>query len=500
MDLVTLSSALVVLVIASCCTGTLSPFDDSIRYDISWSPVLDSSELSKFEKDVTYIRTPDNERYACRLPSGDDSSKENSERDEGQSLSAEVLLEPLIRQQKCLQDAHSYWTYEYCFGGKVRQFHAEVVDGRRKVTAEYILGKDVAHSKASVSSVPVPATEKPQRIPKRRIGEQNYPYYSVLADDGTPCDLSGTPRHAEIIFVCLEDIVQTRLISVKETQTCEYEAIVAAPQLCTNPDYRLPKDEVHGIQCSPVGGSPVKPSSLIEGKPSASTEFVHLELGGTDKLIFLRAGTEQQKQQQQRQQQQQQRQSQAGSMQDEPSETMTFLGEAPANDEMSASAAASGRPRTPAHPEAPLSPDKSMINQFLNGDFCLDGGSGWWMYEFCFGKQVLQYHREPNSKKRVEILLGRWDKKVHVQWMSQAARRKKKGHYYYSNGDVCDVTSKPRSVTVRMRCKSGEFHPSQVAMSLQEPSTCNYILTVESPIFCKLLDNLDEDGFVKPSQ
>lgn len=25
---------------------------------------------------------------------------------------------------------------------------------------------------------------------------------------------------------------------------------------------------------------------------------------------------------------------------------------------------------------------------------CFQGGSGWWKYEFCYGKQVMQFHQE----------------------------------------------------------------------------------------------------------
>ena len=473
-----------VLLAAGCrSSDVLDPFDDNVRYSIHWGPVKSKSLLDKLDPSPLFMRSKGNERYACHLPSG--KSLDESERvDETESpVTPEVVLAPLIESQRCLEDTQPYWTYEYCFGSKLRQFHVAAKDGRKAFTAEYILGQDVpvfsetARAEAGAKKI----------IPKKRIGDQDFPYHSVSLSKGTPCDLSGVERQAEIVFICVPQLSQPRLMRVKETQTCEYEAIVAVPQLCNNPAYQLPKPEIHSIYCSPVDGAPVKPSGLIEGKEStAPVEFVHMEMSGKEKLIYLKRGTQPQHPQGQ-------------PVQDEPAETITYLGKGPADAEETMTdtdAAAGGKPGTPAHPRSPP-PDTGMIKQFLSGSFCLDGGAGWWLYRFCYGKHVQQYHQEPNSRKRVEIILGKWDENVHKQWLAKSPGRKTKGSYYYSNGDVCDVTQKPRSVTVKVRCTKGNFHPSQVAMALQEPSTCNYILTVESPIFCQLLESVDEDGMLK---
>ncbi len=33
--------------------------------------------------------------------------------------------------------------------------------------------------------------------------------------------------------------------------------------------------------------------------------------------------------------------------------------------------------------------DPEIVREFLLGEYCLYGGSGWWKYEFCFGKTKL---------------------------------------------------------------------------------------------------------------
>ena len=36
--------------------------------------------------------------------------------------------------------------------------------------------------------------------------------------------------------------------------------------------------------------------------------------------------------------------------------------------------------------------DAKLVEDFLSGEFCLHGGSGWWKYELCYGKRAEQYH------------------------------------------------------------------------------------------------------------
>ncbi|VDO70117.1 unnamed protein product [Haemonchus placei] len=61
---------------------------------------------------------------------------------------------------------------------------------------------------------------------------------------------------------------------------------------------------------------------------------------------------------------------------------------------------------------------EDTVNRILSGRECIYGGEGWWRYEFCYGKSVLQYHIEPNGD-RTEILLGIFDEKVHKAWVDE---------------------------------------------------------------------------------
>ena len=36
--------------------------------------------------------------------------------------------------------------------------------------------------------------------------------------------------------------------------------------------------------------------------------------------------------------------------------------------------------------------DREFLENFLSGRECLPGGTGWWKYEICYGKHVIQFH------------------------------------------------------------------------------------------------------------
>ena len=69
--------------------------------------------------------------------------------------------------------------------------------------------------------------------------------------------------------------------------------------------------------------------------------------------------------------------------------------------------------------------------------FSFRGGTGWWKYEFCYGKHVLQYHEWPVGKiyyhcfilikslilevgkprrERDEIYVGKWNSEDHIEY------------------------------------------------------------------------------------
>lgn len=72
----------------------------------------------------------------------------------------------------------------------------------------------------------------------RKVEGVNLPFFQINMTDGTVCDLSGRPRHTNVLYVCYPQS-KHNLFSVKETSTCQYEVIVLTSLLCSHPWYKL---------------------------------------------------------------------------------------------------------------------------------------------------------------------------------------------------------------------------------------------------------------------
>jgi endoplasmic reticulum lectin 1 len=98
--------------------------------------------------------------------------------------------------------------------------------------------------------------------------------------------------------------------------------------------------------------------------------------------------------------------------------------------------------------------DPTVVRQFLAGEYCLKGGSGWWHFEVCNGQYVKQFHVDRDG--HTNIYLGYWNEEVHKDWYTQkfSTKKKKSSNYvvhYYAGGDICDITQQPRNVQVKLR-------------------------------------------------
>ena len=131
--------------------------------------------------------------------------------------------------------------------------------------------------------------------------------------------------------------------------------------------------------------------------------------------------------------------------------------------------------------------DPQVVRDFLMGDHCLYGGTGWWRYEFCYGKKVNQYHEDKGERVQI-INLGKFNKEKHVQWVKDNPSKRPKPmefrkhvSHFYSDGDFCELAGKPRQIEVKLKCKPSQSM-SAVSLYLLEPKSCEYILGVESPL------------------
>lgn len=157
-------------------------------------------------------------------------------------------------------------------------------------------------------------------------------------------------------------------------------------------------------------------------------------------------------------------------------------------------------------PLSSINDDISQVKNFLEGKNCLTGGTGWWKYEFCYGKYVRQFHVDKYGSKS-SIILGVFDEKSHKDFIDNHPDKKpklkgsrKQITHFYAGGSTCDKTGQQRQTEVALICPENISSRSSVSLYLLEPKVCNYILGVESPIICDILHKVDDYGLVDKSE
>ncbi|KAJ8248284.1 hypothetical protein GJAV_G00240350 [Gymnothorax javanicus] len=446
--------------------GGSSPFTDEIPFKINWPGpefTLPTGALYR-EDDYVIMTTTDKEKYKCLLPSL--SNGDDDEEKEYSGPSPALLLEPLFKQSSCSYRIESYWTYEVCHGKHVRQYHEEKETGQKINIQEYYLGKSTSEDKEGDSE----KEESEKEVPTKNVEGQLTPYYPIEMGNGTPCMLKqNQPRSTSVLYICHPE-AKHEILSIAEVTTCEYEVVVLTPLLCGHPKYRFKSSPVNDIFCQAMAGSPLRPQRLSQLdkeqeellKPPFSAVPDKEEVASSEKEEHF---------------------------------TSTHKPIAVAGQVQVAVGTTHISRLT----------DEQLIKEFLSGSYCLHGGVGWWKYEFCYGKHVHQYHEDKEQGKSI-VVVGSWNEDEHLEWARKNVARSyqlrddevqkvKVVSHFYGHGDVCDLTGKPRQVIVKLKCKESES-PHAVTVYMLEPQTCQYILGVESPVICKILDTADENGFL----
>ncbi|XP_006638835.1 endoplasmic reticulum lectin 1 isoform X1 [Lepisosteus oculatus] len=460
--------------------GGSPTFTDDIPFKIRWPGPefsLPTSGALYREDDFIIMTTTDKEKYKCMIPSLSGGDEDENKVYTGPNPAA--LLEPLFRQSSCSYRIESYWTYEVCHGKHVRQYHEEKETGQKINIQEYFLGNMIRKSEPSPAG---PESEKVEEsdtekqteteVPTKNIEGQLTPYYPVEMGNGTPCILKqNQPRSTTIMYVCHPE-AKHEILSIAEVTTCEYEVVVLTPLLCSHPKYRFKTSPVNDIFCQSLQGSPLRPQRLAQ-LDREQEELLRPPFSST-----------------------QDREEEASSLREElfssTHKPINVGGQAQAQVAVGTT-------------HISRLTDEQLIKEFLSGSYCLHGGVGWWKYEFCYGKHVHQYHEDKESGKNI-VVVGNWNKEEHLEWAKkniarsyqlkdEAVPKVKVVSHFYGHGDVCDLTGKPRQVIVKLKCKESES-PHAVTVYMLEPQTCQYILGVESPVICKILDTADENGLL----
>ncbi|KAI1120871.1 glucosidase II beta subunit-like protein-domain-containing protein [Nemania abortiva] len=167
----------------------------------------------------------------------------------------------------CLHYMSGWWSYRFCYGQEVVQFHAiasSVKSGppmRDVNTAEYVLGRVPDPHLASRSSRrgrqqndqadPPAAAPAPPNTDLQVKGDQRYLVQRM--GDGTVCDLTGRERTIEIQYHCSPESTQDRIGWIKEVTTCSYLMMINTPRLCVDVAFQPPKEErANVISCRAI--------------------------------------------------------------------------------------------------------------------------------------------------------------------------------------------------------------------------------------------------------
>ncbi|KAF2147784.1 hypothetical protein K461DRAFT_233718 [Myriangium duriaei CBS 260.36] len=226
---------------------------------------------SRDHDDATYeTLLKDNRRFLCRVPtvspSGQDKKQNVSRtpREERQELERVNVRgwELLTRMRgQCIYYYAGWWTYRYCFGQGVKQFHAmhpqpgmalhpPVEDPNVEA---FMLGnvaevKDTGLEKRTMFG-DVAAIAGPETGAAQRAGVK---YLVQHLRGGTECDLTGRERRIEVQFHCSQ-AQDDHVELIKETSTCVYLMIIKTPKLCDDVAFLPPsRDDPNYISCAPV--------------------------------------------------------------------------------------------------------------------------------------------------------------------------------------------------------------------------------------------------------
>ncbi|XP_076776527.1 protein OS-9 isoform X2 [Arvicanthis niloticus] len=211
-----------------------------MRYGIQILPLPVMGGQSQ-ASDVVVVSSKYKQRYECRLPAGAIHFQREREEETPayQGPGIPELLGPM-RDAPCLLKTKDWWTYEFCYGRHIQQYHME--DSEIKGDILYL-----GYYQSAFNWDDETAKASKQHRLKR--------YHSQTYGNGSKCDLNGKPREAEVRFLCDEGagISGDYIDRVDEPFSCSYVLTIRTSRLCPHPLLRPPASAApQAILCHPA--------------------------------------------------------------------------------------------------------------------------------------------------------------------------------------------------------------------------------------------------------
>ncbi|XP_039112082.1 protein OS-9 isoform X2 [Hyaena hyaena] len=211
-----------------------------MRYGIEILPLPVMGGQSQ-ASDVVIVSSKYKQRYECRLPAGAIHFQREREEEAPAYRGPGIpeLLSPM-KDAPCLLKTKDWWTYEFCYGRHIQQYHMEdsEIKGEVLYLGYYQSAFDWDDETAKAS--------KQHRLKR---------YHSQTYGNGSKCDLNGRPREAEVRFLCDEGagISGDYIDRVDEPLSCSYVLTIRTPRLCSHPLLRPPPSAApQAILCHPA--------------------------------------------------------------------------------------------------------------------------------------------------------------------------------------------------------------------------------------------------------
>eukprot|EP00027_Filamoeba_sp_ATCC50430_P007998 CAMPEP_0168548054 /NCGR_PEP_ID=MMETSP0413-20121227/4360_1 /TAXON_ID=136452 /ORGANISM="Filamoeba nolandi, Strain NC-AS-23-1" /LENGTH=277 /DNA_ID=CAMNT_0008578339 /DNA_START=156 /DNA_END=989 /DNA_ORIENTATION=+ len=179
-------------------------------------------------------------QYHCVIPAVNETSSLETE-ESVSDTDVRTLLAPL--GTSCMYRLAGWWSYEFCYGKHIRQYHQEK-DLPVRPQDEFFLGK----FKEVQDGVKINAQVEDEDHSKKYFKN----YFSEKYTGGTTCDLTGDKRQTEVRYYCANDKTTSSIIDIKEPFSCNYIMMISTPLLCKHPSYKPKKEVVETIYCVPT--------------------------------------------------------------------------------------------------------------------------------------------------------------------------------------------------------------------------------------------------------